>query len=306
MKKKFIAGSRASKLALVQTLSVLEKLYRIAPDIDIELMKVTTTGDRDQSTSLDSIGPAAFVKELEQALLERRIDFAVHSLKDVPSELPPCLCLIATTERLSPADVLVAKAKLKELPPDSRIGTGSLRRTVQLMQVRPDLKLTEIRGNIDTRIRKVSSGEIDGIIIAAAALIRLEWQDKITEYLPLDTFLPAAGQGALVIEARTDDEAIKNMVTPLNHLPTWQSTTAERAFLSAVGSGCRAPVAVLGTVNGPALTLEAMVADIYRKETELRLTEQGASTDPVALGKKLARKMLDKGAARYINGAKDR
>lgn len=305
MGRKIIAGSRASKLALIQTLSVLNKVLESLPDLDIDLTRVTTTGDRDCHTSLDQIGAAAFVKELEQALLDHRIDFAVHSLKDVPTELPQGLCLLAVTERLNPGDALVAKAKLAELPAGSKIGTGSLRRVIQLKQLRPDLEPCSIRGNIDTRLRKVSSGEVDGIIIAAAALIRLGWEDKITEYLPVDTFLPAAGQGALVIEARLDDKEIADIIAPLNHLPTWQCITAERAFLSTIGSGCRAPVAVLGTVNGSTLILEAMIAGHGDKE-KLQISEQGITISPEALGTRLAHKMLDMGAAEYITGAEDR
>lgn len=305
MGRKIVAGSRASKLALIQTLSVLNKIFELKHELDIDLTRVTTTGDRDRHTSLDQIGPAAFVKELEQALIDRRIDFAVHSLKDVPTELPEGLCLLAVMERLDPGDALVAKGKLTDLPPGSKIGTGSLRRVIQLTRLRPDLKPCSIRGNIDTRLRKVASGEVDGIITATAALIRLGWEDKITEYLPLDTFLPAAGQGALVVEARLDNKDLADIITPLNHLPTWQSITAERTFLSTVGSGCRAPVAVLGTVNASTLTLEAMIAS-YDGQEKLQLSEQGIATSPETLGTHLAHKMLDMGANGFITGAKNR
>lgn len=305
MERKFIAGSRASKLALVQTLSVINRIISSTPDCDIQLTRVVTTGDRDLDTSLDRIGPAIFVKEIEQALLDYRIDFAVHSLKDVPTELPPGLCLLAVTERLDPRDVLIAKAKLCELAPGSKIGTGSIRRTAQLKQLRQDLEICSIRGNIDTRIRKVSSGDVDGIIIAAAALIRLEWEHEITEYLSLNTFLPAAGQGVLVIEARANDKETADIIAPINHLATWQSIIAERAFLSAIGGGCRAPVAVLGTVTGPSLMLEAMVID-YDGKRKLQMTEHGTVNNPEVLGISLAHKMLDMGAADLINGARNR
>jgi hydroxymethylbilane synthase len=305
MVRKIIAGSRASKLALIQTLSVINRVMESTSDCEIQLTRITTTGDKDIDTSLDRMGPAVFVKEIEQALLDHRIDFAVHSLKDVPTEIPEGLCLLAVTERLDPRDVLVARSKLNELTPGSKIGTGSLRRTVQLKQRRPDLEVCSIRGNIETRLGKVSSGKVDGIIIAAAALKRLEWEDQITEYLPLDTFLPAAGQGALVIEARVDDKETADVIDPINHLQTWQSIIAERAFLSTIGGGCRAPVAVLGTVIGPGLKLEAMIAD-YKGKKIIQMTENGTMKNPEALGIDLARKMLDSGAAGLIDGARNR
>jgi hydroxymethylbilane synthase len=305
MVRKIIAGSRASKLALIQTLSVINRVMESTSDCEVQLTRITTTGDKDIDTSLDRMGPAVFVKEIEQALLDHRIDFAVHSLKDVPTEIPEGLCLLAVTERLDPRDVLIARSKLNELAPDSKIGTGSLRRTVQLKQCRPDLEACSIRGNIETRLGKVSSGKVDGIIIAAAALIRLEWEGQITEYLPLDTFLPAAGQGALVIEARVDDKEIADIISPINHLQTWQSIIAERAFLSTIGGGCRAPVAVLGTVIGPGLKLEAMIAD-YKGKKIIQMTENGTMKNPEVLGIDLALKMLDSGAAGLIDGARNR
>ncbi len=305
MVRKIIAGSRASKLALIQTLSVINRVMESTSDCEVQLTRITTTGDKDIDTSLDRMGPAVFVKEIEQALLDHRIDFAVHSLKDVPTEIPEGLCLLAVTERLDPRDVLVARSKLNELTPGSKIGTGSLRRTVQLKQRRPDLEVCSIRGNIETRLGKVSSGKVDGIIIAAAALKRLEWEDQITEYLPLDTFLPAAGQGALVIEARVDDKETADVIGPINHLQTWQSIIAERAFLSTIGIGCRAPVAALGTVIGSVIKLEAMVAD-YDGKKIIQMTENGTLKNPEALGIDLALKMLDSGAAGLIDGARNR
>ena len=184
----------------------------------------------------------------------------------MPTQIPQGLCLAAVTQRLDPRDVLISRAGgLAELPPGSRIGTGSLRRAVQLAAYRPDLEACSIRGNVDTRLRKVSRGEYDGAILAAAALIRLGWENRISEYLPLEPFLPAVGQGALVIEARLGDEELAELVSSINHLPTWHGTTAERAFLSALGGGCRAPIAALGTVNDAVLKLEGLVADVSGK-----------------------------------------
>jgi len=275
MRTRIVVGSRGSRLALVQTESVIAKIREANPHLEVSLMRIVTTGDRDRRTQLDRIGVAVFVKELEQALLDGRIDLAIHSFKDVPTEVPQGLRLLAVTERLDPRDALVAKSKLNELAPGSRIGTGSLRRAVQLTQFRPDLEVCSIRGNVDTRLRQVSSGEVDGVIVAAAAMLRLDWEDKITEYLPLEHFLPAVGQGALVVEALLDDRGIADLVFPLNHLPTWQSTMAERAYLRAMGGGCRAPIAALGLVNSSTLKLEGMIVNPKDRGGMLCASEEG-------------------------------
>lgn len=303
MSRRVIVGSRGSRLALLQTESVIARIKEANPDIEVSISKIKTTGDKDQRRRLDSMTTAIFVKELEQALLEGRIDIAVHSLKDLPTELPPRLCLRAVTERLDPRDALVAKAKLGELAAGATIGTGSLRRTVQLMGCRPDLLARPIRGNIDTRLGKILSGEFDGVIVAAAAMLRLGWEEKITEYLPLEHFLPAVGQGALVVEARVDDVDIATLVSPLNNLTSWQGVTAERVFLHVLGGGCRAPMAALGVVSGNRLRLEGMVASIGGKKV-LRATEEGSAMSAEEIGARLAQKMLAMGAAEIIAEAR--
>jgi hydroxymethylbilane synthase len=297
--KKITVGSRGSQLALVQARSVMDKIGSIDNGCHIDLCKIVTSGDKDSHTQLDRLGAAAFVKELEEALLDGKIDLAVHSLKDVPTELPAGLCLAAVSERADPRDTLVAKAGLMELAEGSTIATGSLRRAVQLASLRPGLKTCGIRGNIDTRLRKIAGGEADGIIMAAAALLRLGWQDRITEYLPLEHFLPAVGQGAIVIEARAGDKDLIDLIARLNALPSWQAVTAERAFLHALGGGCRAPIAALGTVNSGQLKLEGMVAGINSKHV-LRESASGNATDAGEIGISLARKMLSLGASLLI------
>ncbi len=301
MRTKIVVGSRGSKLALIQGESVVAKIREANPHLEVSIGKIVTKGDRNSHSQLDLMaGIGVFVKELEEALLDDRIDVAVHSLKDMPAQIPQGLCLAAVTERLDPRDVLVSRAKrLHELAPGSRIGTGSLRRAVQLASYRPDLEVCSIRGNVDTRLRKVSHGEVDGVILAAAAMIRLGWEDKINESLPLGHFLPAVGQGALGIEARLGDEEVAALVFPLNHLPTWQGVTAERAFLSALGGGCRAPIAALGTVNGTTLKLEGMVADVSGKKI-LRASEEGGAAASEEVGVQLAQKMLAMGASEFI------
>lgn len=307
MRRKLIVGSRSSKLAVIQTKSVVAHIKEANPDLEVSISKIVTKGDRNRRTQLDRMaGIGVFVKEIEEALLDGRIDIAVHSLKDVPTEIPQELCLLAVTERLDPRDVLVSRTgRLDEIPPGSKIGTGSLRRTVQLAQYRPDLETCGIRGNIDTRLRKVSSGEVDGVILAAAAILRLGWEDKISEYLPIESFLPAVGQGTLVIEARLDDWEMAELISPVNNLPTWQSITAERTFLSALGGGCRAPIAALGTVSNTTLKLQGMVADVSGQDV-LYASQEGNAMAPEEIGAQLAQKMLNMGASEFISEVRSR
>jgi hydroxymethylbilane synthase len=303
MRRKLTIGSRGSQLALIQAESVAARIREANPHLEVSLKKIITAGDRNRRTRLDRIGVAIFVKELEEALLDGRIDIAVHSLKDVPTDIPEGLCLLAVTERLDPRDALISRnGRLDELASGAKIGTGSLRRTAQLSSYRPDLQIRPIRGNIDTRLRKVSSGEFDGVIVAAAAMLRLGWQDKITEYLPLDNFLPAAGQGALAVESRISDVDIARLVSPINHLPTWQCVTAERTFLKEMGGGCRAPVAALGTLDGNTLKLTGMVASTSGHK--LLCASQEGAMSAEEIGAKLAEKMLVMGASEFITEAR--
>ena len=305
--RKITIGTRGSKLAVIQAQWVLTKLREATPELEANLVKITTRGDRDSGTALDKFaGQGVFVKELEKALIDGEIDLAVHSLKDMPTEIPRGLFLAATTARLDPRDVLISRAgKSAELAPGSMIGTGSHRRAVQLRALRPDLETCGVRGNIDTRLQKVSEGKVDGIIVAAAALIRLGWQDKITEYLPTEHFTPAAGQGALGIEIRSGDKATALLASAINHEPTWQSVTAERTFLRALGGGCRAPIAALGIVSGDVLKLSGMVASVDGSRI-LRATEEGNAQAPEQVGKQLAQKMADIGALDCISELKSR
>lgn len=301
MNGKVVIGTRGSRLAMVQADMVAAELAKACPGIEIEISKIVTEGDRNRVVSIDEAGDTGiFVKALEAALSDRRIDIAVHSLKDMPTLLPGDMCLAAVTKRIDPRDALVAGSRFCDLKQGSRIGTGSLRRTAQLNNLRSDLVVISIRGNVDSRLRKVASGDLDGVIVAAAAMIRLGWDTKITEYLPVESFLPAVGQGALAIEVRKGDRVIGEYVSVLNHLPTWQAVQAERAFLHAVEGGCRAPIAALATVDGQILKITAMVADkagtrIIRKSLE------GDAHHPDRQGVKLAQSMLDAGADSLIN-----
>lgn len=305
MTRNITIGTRGSKLAIIQAETILAKLRETAPGLRLSLLKIATKGDRESNTALDRFSEeGVFVKELEKALIEGEIDLAVHSLKDLPTEIPDDLSLAAVTARLDPADALVSRTGgLAELTPGSKIGTGSPRRAVQLLACRPDLKIVEMRGNIDTRLQKVFSGTVDSIIVAAAAMIRLGWENRITEYLSIEHFTPAVGQGALGIEIRSGDKETAMLVSRINHKSTWQSTTAERSFLEALGGGCRAPIAALGTVFGNTLKLEGMIAGA-KSDHILRCLEEDNVKNPEQIGIRLAQKMTSMGALDYIAEAK--
>ena len=301
MKDRIVIGSRGSKLALLQAQEVVDQLKPANPHLNFELKTIKTAGDIDRKTSLQVLGgKGIFVKEIEDALLRRDIDIAVHSLKDMPTDIPSGLRLAAATERLDLRDAFVSArgVRLAKLPPGSRIGTGSQRRAVQLLAQRPDVAVADMRGNIDTRLRKCAAGEVDGIMLAAAALIRMQLDDKITEYLPADTFVPAVGQGALGIEIR-DDGTMDDIVAALNHQPTWLAVTAERAFLKALGGGCREPIAALGVVKGSKLYLRGMVANCASNDV-MYADISGETKAAEKVGIRLAREMLKRGAGALI------
>jgi len=302
VKRHIIIGSRGSRLAEIQARSVLTRLASTYPDVKLSLTKITTAGDEQKDLPLQRItGDSLFVKEIQEALLDGRIDLAVHSLKDLPVQTSYRLRLAAVTERLDPRDVLVSRGgKLNELAPGSIIGTGSPRRMAQLLAYRSDLKVQGIRGNIDTRLGKVSNSEVDGIIVAAAGLIRLGWEDRITEYLPLEHFLPQAGQGTLGIEIRADDGEMLALVQPLHHQPTWQSIVAERTFVQALGGGCSSGVASLGTVTNNTLRLQGMAAS---SDGVLYASEEGIAHAPEQVAQHLAQRLLEMGAVRAAGEA---
>lgn len=253
-------------MAVIQARSVIDRLAKRHPDIQFILYQIKTKGDTNKSLSMDEIpGTGIFVSEVQSALLANKIDIAVHSLKDLPVLPPKDLTVAAVIRRLDHRDVLVSHGmRLKELPLNSVIGTGSQRRAAQLLDFRSDLKIQSIRGNIHTRLQKITLGEVDGVVLAAAAMIRLGLKAQITEYLSPAHFLPAPGQGSLAVEVRRDDRDMKRIVLPLNHEVSRQCVMAERAFLLEVGGGCTAPVACLGRVNGDTITLRGMIGKANR------------------------------------------
>ncbi len=301
MKKHLKIGTRASKLAVIQAESVRDRLVLLNPGRSFEIVKVSTTGDRNTDISLEQLGgEGVFVKELEDSLLSEGIDLAVHSLKDMLTTIPYGLRLAAVPARLDPRDVLLSSfGKLADLPMKARIGTGSQRRAVQIREIRPDLEICGLRGNIDTRIRKAFSGQFDGVIMAAAALIRLDMRDKITEYFPVEEFVPAVGQGALGIEIRASDAESFEIAARLNHEPAWQCVMAERAFLRSMGGGCRAPIAALGTIRNGKLSLNGIVANSDGSKI-LRSGVEGSASVPEKIGEELATKMFDLGASALV------
>ena len=297
-----IVGSRGSRLALRQTELVLAELSRRFPGRRFQVQEVRTTGDRRPEVSLADIGgQGVFIKELESALRTRRVDLAVHSLKDVPAEVGRGLVLAAVTERADVRDAVVSRGhrRLAELPAGSRVGTGSLRRAVQVRALRPDLEVVDLRGNVDTRLRKVEEGLVEAAILAAAGLARLGYLERAAELLDTGAMLPAIGQGALTLEARADDAEVIEMASALEHRDTRLAVTAERAFLARLGGGCRLPMAALGIVEGDSLRLRGLIADPEGRRL-LRGEVAGPASEAEAVGIALAEQLLSRGATELI------
>lgn len=302
MKAKLTIGTRQSLLALWQSNHIAALLREKYPECEVVLKKIVTKGDRILDVPLAQIGgKGLFTKEIETELADGTIDLAVHSLKDMPTVLPDGLCLTAITERANVGDAFVSNkyASFEELPLGAVIGTSSLRRKAQLLAARPDLQIMDLRGNVDTRLRKLDEGLYDAIILAAAGLERLGHGDRITALIPPDVCLPAVGQGALAIEARTADDEVRSMLEFLNDLPTKQSTDAERAFLGLLEGGCQVPIGVHADVAGEQIKIEAIIAALDGS-TVLRDTITGKAEDAVALGQQLGKKMLAAGGQEIL------
>jgi hydroxymethylbilane synthase len=295
-------GTRGSPLALCQAGLVSEGLSRQWPGLKVVIVPIQTSGDKFLGAVLSQAGgKGLFVKELEEALLDGRIDLAVHSLKDLPAELAPGLREGAVMCRENPLDALIARNSLRftELPHGARIGTSSLRRQVQLLHRRQDLQIVPLRGNVGTRLKKLETLDIEAVVLAAAGLIRLGLQDRITECLPPDLCLPAIGQGALAIEIREDDQRVAELIETLNHRETRQVTMAERAFLRRLGGSCVTPIAAFGHIEGEALGLTGMVASLDGKRM-VRHAIQGETSAPEQAGQALAEALLAAGAEEIL------
>ena len=302
MKAVLKIGTRQSLLALWQSNHIAACLRKQYPECEVVLKKIVTKGDRILDVPLAQIGgKGLFTKEIEEDLLSGEVDLAVHSLKDMPTVLPEGLCLTAITERANVGDAFVSNdyACFEELPLGAVVGTSSLRRKAQLLAARPDLTIRDLRGNVDTRLRKLDEGLYDAVILAAAGLERLGHGDRIKAIIPSDVCLPAVGQGALAIECRADDAEVRQMLDFLNDQPTVYATAAERAFLGLLEGGCQVPIGVHADVNGEQIKIEAIIAALDGS-TVLRDTIEGAAVDAVALGQKLGKKMLANGGQKIL------
>lgn len=295
-------GSRGSQLALWQAHWIQARLKELGHECRIQVIK--TTGDKITDVALARVGSQTgtkglFTKEIEEALLAGEIDIAVHSLKDMPTELPPGLTLAAIPEREDPRDALVGRA-LENLAAGARVGTGSLRRAAQLRARRPDLKIEDIRGNVDTRLRKLDEGQYDAIVLASAGLRRLGWENRITELFNPGVLCPAVGQGALAVETRDDNGSAWAIARQLEHAESRIRVTAERAVLAALGGGCQTPMGSHAYVDGETLIIIGVV--VSPDGTQLiRQGHHGPASDPAGVGQALARQLLEAGGKEILD-----
>ncbi|MBN2325854.1 MAG: hydroxymethylbilane synthase [Candidatus Omnitrophica bacterium] len=299
---RFVLGARGSPLALWQAERVKELLKDQCPETAIEIQIIHTTGDKILDKPLVQIGDKGlFTKEIEKALLDGEIDFAVHSFKDLPTQLPDGLAIVSMPERDSPFDALIAKeAKcLRDLPENPVIATGSLRRRAQVLAVRPDATVVDIRGNVNTRLRKYRESDWDALIMAEAGLRRMEWRDQIAGVLSIEEMLPAPAQGALAAEARTDDARTGALLQKIHQVEAAAGVRAERAFLAAMEGGCQVPIAAHAVVENGRILLHGLLANLNGSRC-IRDALSGSEDDPVSLGEALAEAIIQKGGHEII------
>lgn len=300
-------GTRESKLALLQTDIVVDALNKNFPELKIEIVHITTGGDKVQDKPIADLGTrGVFVKELEEALFDNRVDLVVHSLKDLPTDMPVGLVLAAVLNRSDSRDVVVShnKTRFIDLKPGSKVATSSRRRAAQLKNLRKDLEFIDVRGNIQTRLRKHDEGLCDAMILAAAGLLRLDLEDRITEYLDYDISTPAAGQGALAVECRSDDDFVLTLARQIEEPRVRAEITAERAFLEKLGGGCSVPIGAFAeTDENGKVHLRGCVASVDGQDV-IRAEEVSAPQNAVELGQKLAEKMLNMGAGNLLEHLK--
>jgi len=304
---KVVIGTRGSKLALWQAEWVKGELQRMNPGLEVELNKIKTTGDKILDVPLAQVGgKGLFVKEIEEALLRGEADLAVHSMKDVPTEFPEGLHLAVICKREDPRDVFVARSSsssaqsFSALPQGATIGTSSLRRACQLLSIRPDLRIVQLRGNLETRFRKLDEGQFDAIILAAAGVKRLGWEQRITEVIGPEISLPAIGQGAIGIECRIQDEFINTLIAPLDHKETSICVRAERALLKRLQGGCQVPIAAHAVIADGRLVMDGLVGSV-RGDRIIKDHLEGRPEDGEAIGKTLAEMLLAKGADKILS-----
>ena len=300
--RKVSIGSRGSPLALWQANWVKDLLLKQHSGLTVDIQIIKTSGDKIQDVPLAKIGgKGLFVKEIEESLLKRDVDFAVHSMKDMPINFPINLCIACVAKRENPFDALISRndIKLEDLPKGAKIGTGSLRRISQLLNYRPDFELIPLRGNLETRLKKLDTEGLDAIILAAAGLIRLGWDNRITEIIPSDILLPAMGQGAVGIEARKNDVENQILLADIDDEDTHYALDAERALVSQLEGGCNVPIGAFATLDADQITLTGLVASLdgktlYKKEmTDIK-------TNAIAMGRKMGDELIGMGADRIM------
>lgn len=306
-KNRLRLGTRGSALALAQSRQMAGRMRHENPGLEVEEIIIKTRGDAILDAALHEVGgKGLFVKEIEDALLVGRIDAAVHSLKDLPGELPEGLALAAIPEREAPWDVLVSRngESIRGMPPGSRIGTSSLRRQAQLRRYRGDLEIVDLRGNVDTRLRKVAEGEVEGAILAAAGLNRLGLGERATESLAPELMLPAPGQGALGIEAREGDREAMALLAPLDHLPTRQATVAERRVMERLEGGCEVPLGAFAEFRGGVLRVRGLLASLDG-ERIAEAEEEGPPGEAAEVGLRVAERLLELGGDKILAEIRD-
>jgi len=299
-KKRVIIGARGSRLSIIQAKEIISLLKKKFAGYTFGLKKIVTSGDKNKTWQYNDRG--IFIKEIEEALLSGKIDLAVHSLKDLPTKIPPGLRLAGITKRESPYDCIIFRKEtaFSRLEKGAIIGTGSLRRKSQLLNLRPDLKIKNLRGNLDTRIKKLKNGGFDAIVAAMAGIKRLGYKNLSLECLPPEIMLPAAGQGALGIEIRIKDKTAENFAKILTDLDTLRCVTSERTFLKETGAGCRLPVGALAQIKNHRLFFAAVVAGLDGKKI-IRVQRQGKPSEAKNIGKSCAREILKKGAQEILH-----
>jgi hydroxymethylbilane synthase len=308
-KNRIVIGTRASRLALWQAEWVKSELQRMNPGLEIELNKIKTSGDKILDVPLAQVGgKGLFVKEIEEAMLRGEADIAVHSMKDVPTEFPAGLELAVICEREDPRDAFISAVQssrfkfdnFKDLPHGASIGTSSLRRSCQLLSKRPDIKIMQLRGNLETRFRKLDEGQFDSMILAVAGVKRLGWADRIASVLDTNLSLPAIGQGAIGIECRIDDESTHKLIAPLNHAESAICVRAERALLKKLEGGCQVPIAAYARIIEGKLIMDSLVGSISGDRI-IRGSSEGKPEDAEAVGVGLAESLLSKGADKILS-----
>lgn len=300
-------ATRESALAMWQANYVKTELEAAHADLEVEIVGMTTLGDRNKHSPLSKIGgKGVFVKELEVALIENRVDIAVHSMKDVPSELPDGLQITAICEREDPRDAFVSVdfKSIEDLPDGARIGSSSLRRRIQLQQKYPQYQYIELRGNVDTRLKKLESGEYEAIILACAGLIRLGLADRITQEIDTLVSIPSAGQGAVGIESRTSDNRVNDLLAAINHDETWRCVSSERVISSGLGATCNMPIAAFAELVAGEVHVSSFVSDV-EGETILKVNKRGPVIESYQLAKDITTELVGLGADKIIEAGKD-